>query len=184
MARNLELKCRYPNHRLAESVALDTLRARYQGRLLQTDTYFNFPPGRLKLREERFECPDGVSEATHAELIHYSRRDEQTAKVSTYQRLPVNDRRRVRAFFSRALGILVRVHKARRLFLKDNVRIHVDTVRGVGRFLEFEVIVSSGRPLQTCRKQMSRLFEAFQIDPASLVPGSYSDLLLLKQRKT
>ena len=37
------------------------------------------------------------------------------------------------------------VEKKRRLFLYKNSRIHLDEVRGLGTFIEFEVLVKHGK---------------------------------------
>jgi adenylate cyclase class IV len=51
---------------------LQNLRARFVGQDQQTDTYFNVPDGRLKLREGRIENA----------LIYYRRPDSRAPKIS------------------------------------------------------------------------------------------------------
>ena len=100
--RNLELKCRYPDLNRAASLAGD-LGAELHGRLAQADTYFAITPGRLKLRHIRSEAGECY------ELIHYHRPNRLAPKASEYERLPIADGPRTLAFFTRALGVLVRV---------------------------------------------------------------------------
>ena len=59
----------------------------------------------------------------------------------------------------------------------DHLRIHLDDVAGLGRFLEFELAVTDEQPLAACRRRMDKLARTFCITPADLVRGSYSDLL-------
>ena len=57
-----------------------------------------------------------------------------------------------------------------------DIRIHLDTVAGLGSFIEFEVLVTGG-PAEAGRR-MRFLRQAFHIKKNALVAGSYSDLLL------
>src|SRR5688572_18700540 len=103
MPRNIELKARIGDWesalRAARSVATADLRE-----LLQIDTYFRVANGRLKLRE----FGTGA-----AELIAYSRADEQDAKPCDYRVVRVDDAEGILAALTAALGILVCVEKRR-----------------------------------------------------------------------
>jgi adenylate cyclase class IV len=169
--QNVEIKCRYPDHERGARLARD-LGADLQGQLTQTDTYFNIQPGRLKLRHTR----SGPVE--RYELIHYRRWNRPTAKTSDYQLLPVADGPRTLEFFSAALGVKVRVSKERVLYVKDNLRVHLDEVPRLGRFLEFELIVTPAHPQEECRARMQELLRRFGIAQGDLVRVSYSDLML------
>jgi adenylate cyclase class IV len=169
--QNVELKCRFPDQRHAARLARD-VGADLSARLAQTDTYFRISPGRLKLRHTR--CGGGQN----YELIHYRRPDRLAARTSNYERLPIPDGPRTLDFFAAAMGVLVRVEKERLVYLKDNLRIHLDDVAGLGRFLEFELIVTPEHPPAACRVRMRELVRLFGIAPAYRVRVSYSDLLL------
>jgi adenylate cyclase class IV len=174
--QNLELKCRFADHDRGVRLARD-LGADLHGRLLQTDTYFNVRPGRLKLRHTR----SGPVE--RYELIFYRRWNRPTAKISDYELLPIADGPSTRDFFAASLGVLVQVDKERLVHVKDNLRIHLDDVAELGRFLEFELIVTAEHPLEACRERMQELLRRFEIAPADLVKVSYSDLLLTATRR-
>ncbi|HKI35466.1 MAG TPA: class IV adenylate cyclase [Gemmataceae bacterium] len=173
--QNLEIKCRYADHDRGARLARD-LGADLHGRLAQTDTYFNIRPGRLKLRHTR----SGPVE--RCELIYYRRWNRPTAKTSDYELLPIADGPRTLDFFAAALGVLVRVDKERVVYVKDNLRIHLDEVPPLGRFLEFELIVTAAHPREECRARMQELLRMFGIAPADLVKVSYSDLLLAAKK--
>jgi len=180
--QNLEIKCHYPNHRLAARLSVQEIPAEYRGRLVQTDTYFDIHPGRLKLRQNALHPPDGQRlPETWDELIAYRRPNRRSPKSSIFQLWPVPDGSNALKFFTDSFGIKVRVSKSRRLYIADNLRIHVDSVVGLGRFLEFELAVNAAHPLSSCRKKMQRLLALFQIPPEHLVRYSYSDLLLAKR---
>jgi adenylate cyclase class IV len=59
----------------------------------------------------------------------------------------------------------------------EGVQIHLDTVDGLGKFIEFEKAVSGDAERQAGRAQLEALGRYFQIDPDDLMASSYSDLL-------
>src|SRR5687767_8766334 len=110
--QNLEIKCRYEDHRRAERLAREALGATRTEELRQTDTYFAVPAGRLKLRRIREGAADRY------ELIFYRRADRASARASTYEILDVAEGPQTLKFLARALGVKVRVEKRRRVYLK------------------------------------------------------------------
>jgi len=166
---NLELKARDadPDATVARCAALG---AADHGVLDQRDTYFSSRHGRLKLREE-----DG----SDAELIAYRRPDTTEAEQSAFIRAPAADPTLMREALDAALGEKVVVVKRRRLFLWENVRIHLDEVEGLGTFIELEALVGPGlnSPVQAAEK-VARLRSELAIGDDALVAVGYSDLLL------
>jgi len=144
--------------------------ARWAGREHQIDTYFRVAEGRLKLRETR----------SRAELVWYFRRDMLRSKRSDVLMLRVPDPGSIKQTLARDLGVKVVVDKVRRVYLKDNVRVHMDEVRGLGRFVEIEAVgqVKDFRRLQRQAEGMARILGLRGPD---LIGGSYSDLLLAKR---
>jgi adenylate cyclase class IV len=175
--RNFEIKCRYPRQREAERISINEIGAAFSGRLEQTDVYFNVPSGRLKLRYNRFYPPKG-SVSTNDQLIFYDRADEKLPRTSSYEILALSDGPGVEKFLARAFGVKVRVRKSRKLFLTEALRIHIDSVRSLGKFLEFELIVSPENSMARCRKRMRDLITLFRIESEQIVPCSYSDLVV------
>jgi homotetrameric cytidine deaminase len=101
------------------------------------------------------------------------------AGESGYVRTSVGDADPLREALDAALGTTVVVSKLRRLFVWENVRIHLDDVAGLGTFLELEAIVAAdGSDLDDARAKVARLREALGIDDGALVAEGYSDLLL------
>jgi predicted adenylyl cyclase CyaB len=133
----------------------------------QTDTYFVVRNGRLKLRE--------INGAA-AQLIWYQRADQQAAKCSEYTLVDVPDSAALKFALSGALGVLRVVEKRREVYFYDNVRIHLDAVVGLGEFLEFEAVLSDDLDSAAGHSHVRWLLEQFSIEPAELLPGSYSDL--------
>ena len=116
--------------------------------LRQRDTYFRARSGRLKLREEE---PGG------AVLIQYDRPDAADARESRYRLTRVQDPDDLRASLDAALGTLVVVDKERHLLLWDGVRIHLDTVDGLGSFVELEGVAPPESDLGPEREKVARL---------------------------
>jgi adenylate cyclase, class 2 len=148
------------------------LGARDEGCLRQRDTYFDVRSGRLKLREDL--------DTSDAELVFYARADVAAIRRSRYLRGPVTAVAEVRDVLRAALGILGVVEKRRRLFIVDNVRIHLDDVLGLGTFLEVEAVLASSRGTPTPEEwaALSRVSEALRIDERESMSGGYLDLLL------
>jgi homotetrameric cytidine deaminase len=164
--RNVELKARDPDPERSLATAR-ALGADDQGVLRQRDTYFRAREGRLKLREEE---PGG------AVLIQYDRPDDAAARESRYRLTEVADPDTLRASLDAALGTLVVVDKQRHLLMHDGVRIHLDTVAGLGSFVELEGVAPPDSDLRPEREKVARLREALGIE--AILTDSYSDQLL------
>lgn len=136
--------------------------------LIQRDTYFEVPQGRLKLREEPGAIPH---------LIAYERPDLPGQKESRYHLIEVREPAELQEALAAVLGIAVVVSKARRLFVFEGVRIHLDHVDGLGDFIEFEGVAADGEDPGGFAKLLADLRQSFGIHDEDLVRESYSDLL-------
>lgn len=164
--RNVELKAqdRAPEATLEACRRLGAVDC---GLLWQRDTYFNTPQGRLKLREQR---------PGRCQLIHYHRADQIEERESRYRILEFTDADTIRDFLAESLGVRSTVTKRRRLFLWRSVRIHLDDVEGLGRFVEFEAVAPPGSDLSAEYGLIAELRSRLGISEADLVATSYSDL--------
>ncbi|HEX6603235.1 MAG TPA: class IV adenylate cyclase [Solirubrobacterales bacterium] len=166
--RNLELKARDSDPARSLRVCGE-LGAEDQGVLLQQDTYFNVLQGRLKLRQE---------EGASAHLIAYERPDAAAQKVSRYRIVEVEDAASLKEALAGALGVAAVVKKSRRLFCFEGVRIHLDSVEGVGDFIEFEGVAGSDEEdLRRFETSLYDLRRSFGIEDADLIGESYGDLV-------
>jgi predicted adenylyl cyclase CyaB len=170
MPRNLELKAPLASRSEGAAIAR-SLGASYVGRFYQTDTYFRVPSGRLKLREFR---------GGKGELIRYERPDKKGTRTSIYTVVNVPHRREMKRVLTQIFGVLVVVRKRRELLTLRNARIHLDLVKGLGSFIEFEVIVRQNMP--QARRLMKHLRSAFSIRNRDCIATSYSALLINQQR--
>jgi len=165
--KNIELKARCEDLEQARRIAL-SLPAKLVAEGEQTDTYFNSPQGRLKLRESSF---DDVPS-----LVWYLRPDAPEPRASSYRIARVRKPEKIAELLSVRFGVRGAVKKHRAVFLYDGTRIHLDDVEKLGRFIEFEAPVNDGP--EEAGRIVDRLMEAFHIKKDDVVGASYSDLLL------
>jgi len=165
---NYEFKARVKNETSVRA-ALKKLRARYVGTDRQVDTYFRVPVGRLKIREGRIENA----------LIFYQRTNAPRARRSKIEMMMLPPRNSIRAILTGALGVWVVVDKRREIYFVGNVKIHLDRVRRLGKFVEVEAI-SRGGSLPKAQAQARKFQKLFGIKASDIVPQSYSDLILAK----
>lgn len=166
MPRNVEIKARVadPDGLLVRARALAGSEPEI---IRQTDTFFATARGRLKLRQ----FADGTGE-----LIAYDRPDDQGPKTSRYAIAPCVDASAMKDLLEHLLGVTGTVEKTRRLLLTGRTRIHLDDVRGLGSFLELEVVLDPGESQQDGQQEARNIMDALGIDPADLVQGAYLDL--------
>ena len=165
--RNIEVKAKYPNLKLAEELSFK-IGAQFQWRRKQVDTYFNVNQGRLKLRETENES---------AELIGYFRENIPQSRESRYQRLAVENNEELKMMLSENLGVSIVVSKIRKLYLYKNIRIHLDEVDNLGNFIEFEGVLNKGENEPDTNQCLHDLQARFEIGKDDLVSFSYSELL-------
>jgi predicted adenylyl cyclase CyaB len=169
----VELKAIDPD-RERSLAACEALGAEAHGVLIQRDTYFHAPHGRLKLREEEGAAPH---------LIAYERPDRAGQRESRYRIVQVSHVDELKVALSSALGVKVVVEKKRSLFLWQAVRIHLDQVGGLGNFIEFEAVASDGSDLSREEAHVATMRQAFAIDDANVIGGSYCDLALAEDTR-
>lgn len=168
MRQNVELKAfdRDPARTLERLFRLGAVDA---GLLVQRDTYFKIPHGRLKLREE---------EGRPAILIRYERGDDPKPRTSNYELTEVADADAIRNELAESFGIRVVVEKRRRLLLWERtVRVHLDDVQQLGCFIEIEAVAAQGSSLEREFEQVDRIVAALGIADIDILAVGYADLL-------
>lgn len=174
---NIEIKAR-----VASQVDLDTISeiimrqpgATFQGIDNQTDTYFKVSDGRLKVREGNIEnC-----------VVFYRRPNQQGPKKSELSLVHLQDIQTpsVKDLLETiGFPLKVVVDKVRKIYFIDNVKFHLDSVAGLGRFVEIEAIDRDGSiGEEKLHNQCNQYLYLLGIKSADLEPKSYSDLLLGK----
>lgn len=169
---NIEIKARIAN---LDALEQRVARIATSGpiRIVQTDTFYPVPNGRLKLR---------VFEDGTGELIHYERPDTAEAVPSNYTLHRTRDPQVLGEALAGALGCRGIVRKTRTLYLQGQTRIHLDRVEGLGSFAELEVVLAPGQELDAARAIAAGLLAELGISAAELVKPAYIDLLESRER--
>ncbi len=94
------------------------------------------------------------------------------------------ERRRLRAALTAALGARGEVVKRRRLFLWQNVRIHLDEVERLGTFIELEAVAPTDSDLANEHRLVVELRAALEITDKRLVALGYAEQLLSSHAPT
>lgn len=167
MPSNIEIKARAADPARKRELA-ERLAQTPPSVLQQCDTFFPCANGRLKLRE---------LSATEGELIFYRRPNTFGPRQSDYSIHPTKSPASLRALLTAALGIGTVVIKTRLLYLVGQTRIHLDSVDGLGWFVELEVVLAPGQSAEEGSRVARELMSALEIDQADLIDRAYGDLL-------
>lgn len=168
--RNVECKALDPDPDRSLEVC-QQIGAADHGEIWQQDTYFNVANGGLKLREERPGRPH---------LIQFERANEPQQRESRYRIIEVEDGPMLSAALAAAIGVRVVVAKRRRLFLWRDVRIHLDNVERLGRFIELEAVAPPDSDLAREHQLIAELRDALAIADERLVAVGYAEQLRAK----
>lgn len=136
--------------------------------ITQEDTFFNVNHGRLKLR---VLAPD------EAQLIFYTRPDQEGPKRSDYHLAHSKDPGSLKRVLELAYGVRGIVRKTRYLYLVGQTRVHLDDVEGLGPFLELEVVLQNGQSDAEGQRIAEELMSALGVERGDLIDGAYMDLL-------
>jgi len=181
-SENIEIKARCADLRKAARIAR-RLGARRLAIERQRDTYFVLPRrrvrqgARLKLRERWQAIAGKIPKRITAQLIPYLRPSAAAPKRSRYAVIPVEGEHSLRKLLAGVLGVAAVIVKRRAIYLLENVRIHLDRVKGLGSFIEFEAVVGKGRNARAhCKARVKSLLSDFGIRPCDLMTASYAEM--------
>jgi adenylate cyclase class IV len=166
LSQNLEIK-RYCADFRPIRVVLRQLGARHVVTKRQVDTYFNVASDgstryrRLKIREQ----------LRRAELIGYTDSYSGGLRDVDYQVIPVP--KNLKEVLIGALGVSVIVTKRRELWTLPRTLFNLDTIQGVGKVFEAEVMLSNGEVTDKIR----RYVELLESHLGERIEGSNEDLL-------
>jgi predicted adenylyl cyclase CyaB len=167
---NVEIKARCSNLDRIRDL-LKSKNADFKGIDHRVDTYFKVNSGRLKLREGNIEN----------NLIYYERENTSGLKLSRVIFYKNNPELNLKEILTKSLGIIAVVDKHREIYFIDNVKFHLDNVRGLGTFVEIEAIDKDGSiGKEKLHNQCEYYVNLFHILKEELVDSSYSDILLAK----
>ncbi|XP_048578530.1 uncharacterized protein LOC116610603 [Nematostella vectensis] len=172
MPKNVEIKAKIRD--------LDSIRAKAKelsgedGTLIeQEDTFFKSPKGRLKLRK-LIDRP--------SQLIYYERPDKDGPKLSDYHIACTETPDDLRIVLEHSLGIKGIVKKRRYLYMVGQTRVHIDSVEGLGDFMELEVVLEENQTVEYGQQIANDLQEKLGVLNEDLLTGAYMDLILAKAK--
>jgi len=156
---------------------LTSLGAHYMGTFRQNDVYFNVPEGRLKLRE--------VEGSKEAELVYYERENIVGPKRSDVFIMKIQEPAVFKILLEKLLKTRAIVEKVREIYQYQGtllaskrryVKIHLDKVKELGMFVEFEM-KTSDQTVERDRQILWNLMDELGIKPEQLERLSYVDLI-------
>ena len=163
MAQNLECKIRvalFTNYKQT----LSKIGAEYKGTLNQKDVYYTYPNGLLKLRIE----DDSF------QLIKYNRNGGDGDRFCKYDILFITGPD-IEKYFGEILKQEAAVEKKRELYLYKGSRIHLDTVKELGNFIEIETIVTDGE--EDAKTRFDEIVHHLKLDLDEQIKASYRNLI-------
>ena len=137
--------------------------------LAQLDTYYRVIDGTLLKREIKGEAP---------EYIHYLRPSGVRPRHTRFTLY--SEEQAAERFGSRPLPVWVVIEKQREVWLLDQLRIHLDDVQNLGRFVELEALVTPNQSISECEANIARLRTALGPFVSEPVAKGYADLMALE----
>ncbi len=165
MNKNFEIKCKIENYEKTGNIIKALKKFSYSAEN-QTDIYYRVSLGRLKLR---------IINNKTGNLIFYDRGENEKKRVSKYIISRTDNFKELDEILRRQFNVLISVQKKREIFIKDNIRIHLDNVKGLGKFLEVEIIYTNNK---SPRSLMKEIILYLNLNENDFIQCSYSDLLI------
>ncbi len=166
MKKNYEIKCKIENYKKTKDLVC-LLKFTYSFEK-QIDIYYKVPKGRLKLR---------IINNKEANLIFYERAETTAKRISRYTISGTKNFRELDEILKSQFKVMVTVNKTREIYTDKNIRIHLDTVKALGRFLEIEIIYED---LRITKIKLKQLISELGLNEKKFIKNSYSDLLIKK----
>jgi len=164
MPLNLELKVKLKSFTKIKKL-LEGINAEFIKTLNQKDIYYKIKGGLLKLRIENGE----------QSIIKYLRDEKGNDRFSNYDFLRFGYGN-AEKFFDSVYKTEAIVQKKRLLFMYDNTRVHLDSVKGLGNFLELETLVLKGK--NDAKKRFTYIKKMLELEDLPELKKSYCDLVI------
>lgn len=171
--KNIEIKYRISDPKVLREKILSLPEVQFRFRHRQKDIYFNTLNSRLKIR---------LQEKSQPCLIEYRRPDKTHPRISDYTLTWLPDYQSTLQDLSSRLGILAEVNKQRELYLYRNVRLHLDEVKDLGWFVEFESVLSEEVDERAAQLNLNTVLNFLEGCLGEAQSGGYLNLLLEKKK--
>lgn len=181
----VELKCRVEHGDVRDR--LDAVGASRLRAVTQRDVYYDAPhrdfaetDEAFRLRRERVvdENGDGGAPERVSKLTYKGPLVEAESKTRTEHETVVDDETEARAIVE-SLGFepAAVVEKERTFFELDGYTVTLDSVSGLGEFVEIETTVESDDEIPAARDRARELLDTLGLDPDETIRTSYLGLL-------
>lgn len=174
MPRNIEIKAHVKKDFEEFVSKVESIAGCTSEKLIQHDVFYDSPNGRLKLRAVKCQKYD------KAQLIFYTRPDQDGPKLSDYHITPVQDVSSMMECLRSSMGVKGEVKKTRFLCIVGQTRVHMDQVEGLGNFMELEVVLRDDQTAEEGESIAHGLMKDLSIEKDDLCTGAYMDMLLAK----
>ncbi len=164
MPVNLELKVKLKSFSRVKKL-LKVINAEFVKTLNQKDVYYKNHGELLKLRLENGE----------QSIIKYLRDEKGSDRFSNYEVLQIANGN-AEKFFNIIFKTEAVVEKKRQLFMYDNTRVHLDSVKGLGNFLELETLVLNSK--LDAKKRYYEIIKLLKLDQYESIRKSYRNLMI------
>ena len=81
------------------------------------------------------------------------------------------------------MGKIGEVKKIRTLYLKENIRFHLDEVIGLGNFIEVEYILPKNDRRELAEKKVDDIIKILKIKKKDFIDVSYMDMINKSKKK-
>lgn len=169
MPLNLELKIKLDSFDEIK-FRLKKIDADFVEVLNQKDIYYKISNGLLKLRIENGK----------QSLIKYLRDEKNTNRWSNFNLIKFSEGNAEEVLKDIFVEEAV-VEKKRLLFMFDDTRIHLDEIKNLGKFLEFETLVINGKA--DARKRFNNIIKLLNLNLENQIRKSYRDLIMEKEKR-
>jgi adenylate cyclase class 2 len=165
--KNYEIKCKVANYKKLKN-SINKIKNFAYSVEKQIDIYYKVNHGRLKLR---------IINDGKGALIFYEREEQTNKRISKYIISETNNFIQLDAILRKQFKVLISVQKKREVYIYRNIRIHLDYIKNLGRFLEIEIIYEN---LKNAKSQMKKIISKLNLNENDFIKESYSDLLITK----
>jgi adenylate cyclase class 2 len=161
--KDITVKARLTNPVETEK-AVQSMNARFRGKDLQTDRYFETPKGKLKWREGTIENL----------ITHYERFIEGGTERTIVYRYDLNPSKEMIDDLFENHKHIGTTKKERKIYQLDNIKIHLDKLPNSQEFIEIEAIDSENRfTIEELRNHCRMMKEKLGIADVDIVLTGY-----------
>ena len=156
----------------------------------QSDMYYDHPCRsfsqtdesiRIRAREPANDQPLPPSKYAPIELTYKGPKVDKITKTRLEYTSGINDFNAITSILQHTGFKLVATIKKHRVFFDiDGITVSIDSVEGVGTFIEIELIAKGEKEMQGARDRILSLVKHLDLDPKRMVRESYLELYLTR----